>query len=84
MLEAGLATHFVAAQNIEKLEDALHSLGPSGRDADAISRAIASVQVGPYTYWNLQPSFASYPGYVSMPPHCLPCLMACTGPRTHS
>ena len=45
MLEAGLATHFVASSSLGRLEDALHSLGTSARDSSAVRRAIASVQV---------------------------------------
>lgn len=46
VLEAGLATHYVASSSMGRLEDALHSLGTSARDSSAIGRAIASVQDG--------------------------------------
>ena len=47
VLEAGLATHYVASSSLGRLEDALHSLGTSARDSGAVRRAIASVQVRP-------------------------------------
>ena len=49
MLQAGLATHFVASSSLGRLEDALHSLSTSARDSSAVRRAIASVQVRPVT-----------------------------------
>ena len=47
MLEAGLATHYVASSSLGRLEDVLHSLGTSARDSSAVRRAIVSVQVRP-------------------------------------
>ena len=47
MLEAGLATHYVASGSLGRLEGALHSLGTSARDSSAVGRAIASVQARP-------------------------------------
>jgi hypothetical protein len=45
VLEAGLATHFVASERLPALEEALHNLGPKARDPAEVGRTLQSFQV---------------------------------------
>ena len=45
VMEAGLATHYVASDRLPQLEEALHDLGPAARDPEEVGRALQSFQV---------------------------------------
>ena len=45
MLEAGIATHYVASGKLPALEEALHELGPRARDPTEVGRTLQSFQV---------------------------------------
>ena len=45
MLEAGLATHYVALERLPELEERLHGLGAAARDPTEVGRVLQSVQV---------------------------------------
>ena len=45
VLEAGLATHYVASEKLPALEEALHELGPKARNPTEVGRTLQSIQV---------------------------------------
>ena len=45
VMEAGLATHYVASERLPQLVNALHALGPRARDPEEVRNALQSFQV---------------------------------------